>query len=198
MHALCCHANFKHGNGNAAANATVFLFTASKHAPRCRAATRSVHFACDTKPRSSAPRCRAATCSATVAGHLAADHAAWQHVTLVPVAIESRGARLKRAGRLTTAPVSGAKVQKTTHQSYRSSAVQQWLMKAAATQELWHGQGNFCTPQQLRLQRHLRSCMMKYEISASLGSRMSAMSVLQQQASAGPVTFAHAGQSCPV
>eukprot|EP00965_Chrysotila_dentata_P065840 2180961-Pleurochrysis_carterae.AAC.1 len=49
-------------------------------------------------------------------------------------------------------------------------------MKAAATKELWHGHSDFCTPEQLRLQQHLRSRKLKCKMRASLGPRMSAMS----------------------
>eukprot|EP00965_Chrysotila_dentata_P097822 3234490-Pleurochrysis_carterae.AAC.5 len=67
-----------------------------------------------------------------------------------------------------------------------ASAVQQLLMKAAMTKELWHDSTSFCTPEQLRLQRHLRTRKLKCEMTGNLGQRMSALQLIseKQQASA--------------
>eukprot|EP00965_Chrysotila_dentata_P206668 6183666-Pleurochrysis_carterae.AAC.4 len=68
-------------------------------------------------------------------------------------AIESRGARLERIGRATVnrrgavngwasqKQQGGGEAQKLIGRSYNSSAVQQLLMKAAMTEEIWYGNG---------------------------------------------------------
>eukprot|EP00965_Chrysotila_dentata_P036566 1217039-Pleurochrysis_carterae.AAC.1 len=109
-------------------------------------------------------------------------------------AIESRGARLKRIGRATVSwrgavngwcaqkQSKGVKVQKLMGRSYSSSAVQQLLMKAAMTEEIWHGSADYCTPEHLRLQRHLRSRKLKIEMTDDLSDHMSAFQVLSDKA----------------
>eukprot|EP00965_Chrysotila_dentata_P102430 3381360-Pleurochrysis_carterae.AAC.1 len=67
-----------------------------------------------------------------------------------------------------TEQLRGSKAQKTIHQSYSSLAVQQLLMKAAFTEEIWHDNANFCTPEKLRLQRHLRTRKLKCEMADDL------------------------------
>eukprot|EP00965_Chrysotila_dentata_P081463 2689757-Pleurochrysis_carterae.AAC.1 len=54
-------------------------------------------------------------------------------------------------------------------------------MKAAMTEQIWHGNSSFCTPEQLRLQQQLRTRKLKCEMSEDLGARATSMQVLSQQ-----------------
>eukprot|EP00965_Chrysotila_dentata_P155653 5143482-Pleurochrysis_carterae.AAC.1 len=70
------------------------------------------------------------------------------------------------------------------------------------TEHIWHSNADFCTPEQLRLQCHLRTRKFKSEMSNDLGGRLSAMQVLAENvssasdgATAAPLLLSAKGKS---
>ena len=112
---------------------------------------------------------------------------------LSTAAIESRGARLKKKGRTCicwrraigetsysyTDRQSGEVHSRT--QQYRSSAVQQLLMKICGQERDWHTPSAFSRPEHLRLVQQLRTKKLKFD-APDLAPRESAASVLHSAA----------------
>jgi hypothetical protein len=97
---------------------------------------------------------------------------------LSTVSIESRNARIKRYGRRFTnwrPLVEGftryhyidqrSGMEKTGERRYNSSAVHQILERLCLAQSAWHTNHTFTAPDKIRLQAHLRSRMLKVEVS---------------------------------